>query len=47
MNVYNGSSWDTVTDTTKTFYLANDQDLTNAQAAYDWYLSGNYPVIRI
>lgn len=30
---------------TKTFYLANDQDLTTAQAAYDWYLVGKNPII--
>lgn len=30
---------------TKTFYLANDQDLTTAQAAYDWYAAGKNPII--
>lgn len=31
---------------TKTFYLSDTSDLTNAQAAYDWYLAGNNPIIQ-
>jgi hypothetical protein len=34
-------------DRTKTFYLLDYHDLAAAQSAYDWYLAGNYPVIRI
>lgn len=30
---------------TKTFYLADDCDLTTAQAIYDWYAAGNNPII--
>ena len=30
---------------TKTFYLSSTSDLTNAQAAYDWYLAGKNPII--
>jgi hypothetical protein len=30
---------------TKTFYLSSTSDLTNAQAAYDWYDAGNNPII--
>lgn len=41
--------WETSIDlsdlNTKTFYLANTSDLTTAQAAYDWYLSGKNPII--
>ena len=31
---------------TKLFTLSSTSDLTNAQAAYDWYLAGKYPVIK-
>lgn len=35
-----------VTDlNTKTFYIAGTSDLTNAQAAYDWYLAWKNPII--
>ena len=30
---------------TKTFYLSNTSDLTNAQTALDWYLLGKNPII--
>lgn len=30
---------------TKTFYLSNLSDLTTAQAAYDWYVSGKNPIL--
>ena len=30
---------------TKTFYLSSTSDLTNAQAAYDWYIAWNNPII--
>ena len=30
---------------TKTFYLSGTSDLTNAQAAYDWYNAGKNPII--
>lgn len=30
---------------TKTFYLADNQDLTTAQAAYDWYDANKNPII--
>ena len=30
---------------TKTFYLSSTSDLTNAQAAYNWYLAGKNPII--
>ena len=30
---------------TKTFYLSSTSDLTNAQAAYDWYKAGKNPII--
>ena len=38
-------SWPSAESNTKTFYLANDQDLTTAQAAYDWYLAWKNPII--
>lgn len=31
---------------TKIFTLASTSDLTNAQAAFDWYLNGGNPIIR-
>jgi hypothetical protein len=30
---------------TKTFYIANDQDLEHAQSAYDWYSDGKDAVL--
>ena len=30
---------------TKTFYISSTSDLTNAQAALDWYLAGKNPII--
>lgn len=30
---------------TQTFFLSNRQDLVTAQAAYDWYLLGNEPIL--
>jgi len=30
---------------TKTFYLSSTSDLTNAQAAYDWYVAGKNPIV--
>ena len=46
----NGQTWDVTISTpeesnTKTFYLSGTSDLTNAQAAYDWYLAGKNPII--
>lgn len=32
---------------TKIFTLSSTSDLTNAQAAYDWYVSGGNPIIRV
>jgi len=40
-------SWPSADVNTKTFYLANDQDLTTAQAAYDWYLAWKNPIVSI
>lgn len=31
---------------TKVFTLSSTSDLTNAQAAYDWYVSGGNPIIK-
>lgn len=31
---------------TKVFTLASTSDLTNAQAAYDWYANGGNPIIK-
>lgn len=50
LKTYNWSSWDeawsgTDTSNTKTFYLSSTSDLTNAQAAYDWYLAGKNPIV--
>ena len=50
LKVYDWTNWNAVggsTDTsnTKTFYLASTSDLTNAQAAYDWYAAGKNPII--
>lgn len=47
---YNWSSWDEVGSdapniNTKTFYLSGVSDLTNAQAAYDWFSAGKNPII--
>lgn len=41
------NGWDITIDwwNTKTFYLSSTSDLTNAQAAYDWYLAGKNPII--
>lgn len=49
------TSWISVSDledlhddvNTKTFYLSGTSDLTNAQAAYDWYKAWKNPIIRI
>ena len=30
---------------TKTFWIEDNQDLTNAQAAYDWYMDGKSPLL--
>jgi len=30
---------------TKTFYISSTSDLTNAQAAYDWYVAGKNPIV--
>lgn len=35
--------WDT---NTKTFYLQSDNDLTTAQAAYDWWVAWNNPILK-
>ena len=35
-----GGGWGGLLDcNTRTFWISNDQDFTNAQAAYDWYMS--------
>ena len=46
----NGQTWDVTIPTaeesnTKTFYLSSTSDLTNAQAAYDWWAAGKNPII--
>lgn len=43
----NGSTWAVTVETpnTKTFYLSSTSDLTNAQAAYDWYAAGKNAII--
>lgn len=43
----NGQTGDVVIDewNTKTFYISSTSDLTNAQAAYDWYVAGKNPII--
>lgn len=38
-------SWWWEESNTKTFYLSSTSDLTNAQAAYDWYKDGKNPII--
>lgn len=50
LKVYDGSAWqevgsDAADINTKTFYLSSTSDLTNAQAAYDWYLAGGNPIV--
>ena len=50
LKVYDWTNWNIVWDdsaniNTKTFYLSSTSDLINAQAAYDWYLAGNNPII--
>lgn len=47
----NWQTWDVTISTpeesnTKTFYLSSTSDLTNAQAAYDWYIAGKNPIIQ-
>lgn len=47
---YDWSNWNEVGSdaadiNTKTFYLASSSDLTSAQAAYDWYVAVNNPII--
>lgn len=48
--VYDWTNWvevwsDAADINTKTFYLSSTSDLTNAQAAYDWYAAGKNPII--
>ena len=50
LKTYDGSNWNECwsggdASNTKTFYLADTDDLTNAQAAYDWFLAGKNPII--
>lgn len=46
LKAYNGSSWDEIWWwITKIFTLSSTSDLTNAQAAYDWYVNGWNPII--
>ena len=51
LKTYDGSSWNEVwwgwgwEWNTKTFYLSSNSDLTNAQAAYDWYKDGKNPIV--
>lgn len=43
----NGNTWAVTIDepNTKTFYLSGRSDLTNAQAAYDWFRAWKNPII--
>lgn len=47
--MFDGATWKLIKDgwalTTKVFTLANINDTTNAQAAYDWYKAGKMAVI--
>lgn len=48
--VYDWTNWvevwsDAADINTKTFYLSSTSDLTNAQAAYDWYYAGKNPIV--
>lgn len=51
--IYTNSTWTKIWETsidlsdlnTKTFYISSTSDLTNAQAALDWYLAGKNPII--
>lgn len=47
LKVYNWSSWAIVWEewNTKTFKISNTSDLTNAQAALNWYLQWNTPYV--
>ncbi len=46
-NVYDYNNFiNTPTINTKLFTLSSTSDLTNAQAAYDWYRTWNAPVVR-
>ena len=51
LKTYDGSNWNECwsgwggTENVKAFYLSSTSDLTNAQAAYDWYLAGKNPII--
>lgn len=48
LKTYDGTNWNTSGGgewNTKTFYLSSTSDLTNAQAAYDWYAAGKNPII--
>ena len=50
LKVYDWTSWNVVWDdaaniNTKTFKITNDQDITNAQAALDWYLAWKNPIL--
>ena len=44
----NGQTWDVTVASgiTKIFTLSSTSDLTNAQAAYDWYSSWNNPILK-
>ena len=41
------TSWEAIETNTKTFYLWGLSDNTTAQAAYDRYLAGKYPIIEL
>ena len=52
LKTYDGSNWNEVwwggwgwEWNTKTFYLSDTSDTTNAQAALDWYLAGKNPIV--
>ena len=50
LEAYDGTNWNEVGSdaadiNTKTFYLSNTGDTTNAKAALDWYLAGRNPII--
>ena len=50
VKVYDWTNWNEVGSdaadiNTKTFYLSSTSDLTNAQAAYDWYAAWKTPII--
>jgi len=50
VKIYDWTNWNEVGGgsddvNTKTFYISSTSDLTNAQAAYDWYVAGKNPIV--